>query len=98
MDVQTFNIVADTIAEECAVPRDKISPDSHVVDDLGLDSIDFLDLCHVLDVKLHIRVPFEQWVNDINAGKINTKEHFVVRNLVNEISKLIAQGDVGRSV
>jgi acyl carrier protein len=97
MDRKTFDIVADTIAEECAVPRDKITPDSHVVEDLGLDSIGFLDLCYTLDVKLHVRIPYEQWVNDINAGKINTKELFLVSNLVNEISKLIAQRDAGQS-
>ena len=69
MDSETFNIVADTIAEECAVPRDKITPDSHVIDDLGLDSIAFLDTCYALDVKLNIKIPFAQWVSDINAGK-----------------------------
>jgi acyl carrier protein len=88
---QTFQTVAETIAEECAVPREKITPDSHIVDDLGLDSISFLDLCYALDVKFEIKIPFEQWVNDINAGKINSKDHFIVRNLVEEISKLLAQ-------
>jgi acyl carrier protein len=94
---QTFNILADAIAEECAVPREKITPDSHVVDDLGLDSIALLDLCYALDVKFDIRIPFEEWVNDINAGRINSKDHFIVGNLVNEINKLIAQRDAGRS-
>jgi acyl carrier protein len=86
----TFEVVADTIAEECEVARDRITPDSHVVEDLGLDSLAFLDLCYALDVKLHIKLPFEQWVNDINAGKIDAKTHFVLRNLVSEIDKVIA--------
>lgn len=97
MDRQTFDVIADVISEECAVPREKITLDSHVVDDLGLDSIGFLDLCHALDVKLNIKIPFEQWVNDINAGKTNPKDLFIVRNLVDEISKLIVQGDADRS-
>ena len=86
----TFEVVADTIAEECEVARDRITPDSHVVEDLGLDSLAFLDLCYALDTKLHIKLPFEQWVNDINAGKIDAKAHFVLRNLVSEIDKVIA--------
>lgn len=80
MTSNTFEIVADTIAEECAVPREKITPDAHVIDDLGLDSIAFLDLCFALDMKLNIKIPFDQWVNDINSGKINAKDQFILRN------------------
>ena len=36
----------------------EITPDSHVIDDLGLDSIAFLDTCYALDVKLNIKIPF----------------------------------------
>lgn len=92
----TFDIVADTIAEECAVPRDKITPDSHVVNDLGLDSIAFLDLCYALDSKLNIKIPFEEWVNAVNSGQIDSKEHFILRNLVAEISKLVAERESSR--
>lgn len=85
----TFDVVADTIAEECAVSREKITPESHVVDDLGLDSISFLDLCYSLDTKLDIKMPYEEWVNDINSGKISSKDLFVLRNIVSEIDKLV---------
>lgn len=98
MESETFNIVADTIAEECAVPRDKITPDSHVIDDLGLDSIAFLDTCYALDVKLNIKIPFEQWVSDINAGKSDLKELFKMRNLVAEIDKCVLNERTARSV
>lgn len=93
MTTNTFQIVADTIAEECGVPRDKITPDSHVIDDLNLDSIAFLDLCYALDVKLDIKLPFESWVNDINTGKVNSKDLFTLRNLVTELDKIIAQSN-----
>jgi acyl carrier protein len=89
----TLDIVADVIAEECSVPREKITPDSHLVDDLGLDSIAFLDVCYALDMKLNIKIPFSEWVNAINAGKIDAKEYFIMRNLVGEIEGLIAQRD-----
>src|SRR5450755_1782657 len=88
----TFTVLADTISEECGVPRDKITLDSHVVDDLGIDSIGFLDLCYALDTKLDIKIPFEQWVNDINSGKIKSDKHFIMRNLAIEIDKIIAAG------
>ncbi len=98
MGDETFNIVADTIAEECAVPRDKITPDSHVIDDLGLDSLAFLDVCYALDVKLNAKIPFEQWVGDINSGKIDSKELFRMRNLVAAIDKFVLSERTARQV
>jgi acyl carrier protein len=92
----TFDVVADVIAEECAIPRERITPDSHLVDDLGLDSIAFLDVCYALDTKLGIKIPFAEWVNAINAGKIDAKEYFILRNLVEEIDRLIAQPDAAQ--
>jgi acyl carrier protein len=96
MPSETFDIVADTIAEECAVPRDKITPDSHVIDNLGLDSIAFLDVCYALDVKLNVKIPFEQWVSDINSGKVDSKELFIMRNLVAEIDKFVLKDRAAR--
>jgi acyl carrier protein len=89
----TFEIVADAIAEECAVPREKITPESHLVDALGLDSIAFLDVCYALDMKLNIKIPFAEWVNAVNTGKADAKEYLILRNLVGEIDRLIAQPD-----
>src|SRR5205807_893971 len=40
----TFDQVANIIAETCDIPRDTITPESHAIDDLGIDSLDFLDI------------------------------------------------------
>jgi len=45
----TFNKIADIIAETCDIPRDTITPDSHAIDDLGIDSLDFLDIAFAID-------------------------------------------------
>jgi acyl carrier protein len=92
----TFDIVADAIAEECAVTRESITPDSHLVDDLGLDSIAFLDICYALDMKLNIKIPFAEWVNAINAGNIDATQYFIMRNLVAELDGLIAQREAAQ--
>ncbi|MSP46941.1 MAG: acyl carrier protein, partial [Xanthobacteraceae bacterium] len=39
----TFETVANIIAETCDIARDTITLDSHAIDDLGIDSLDFLD-------------------------------------------------------
>jgi hypothetical protein len=37
----TFDTVANIISETCDIEREKITPDSHAIDDLGIDSLDF---------------------------------------------------------
>jgi acyl carrier protein len=90
MPSETFDIVADTISKECSVPRGQITPESHVVDDLGLDSIAFLDVCYELDTRLGVKIPYEQWVTDINTGKVDAKQLFIMQNLVAAVDKLVA--------
>ena len=38
----TFETVAGIISETCDIPREKITPQSHAIDDLGIDSLAFL--------------------------------------------------------
>ena len=47
-----FDRVAEIIAENADIPREKITPESHVIDDLGIDSLDFLDVVFALDQPL----------------------------------------------
>ena len=47
----TFDQVADIIAETCDIPRDTITPESHAIDDLGIDSLDFLDIAFAIVLK-----------------------------------------------
>jgi acyl carrier protein len=91
--LDVFEIVAQTMVEECEVPREKITPEAHVVDDLGLDSLAFLDVCYAIDVKLKIKIPYEEWVNGVNAGKVDTKTAFTLRAIVAEIELLLKQRD-----
>ena len=44
-----FNTVATIIAETCDIPREKITPNSHAINDLGIDSLDFLDVAFAID-------------------------------------------------
>src|SRR5207237_10290714 len=57
----TFETVANIIAETCDIPRDTIKPESHAIDDLGIDSLDFLDIAFAIDKAFGIKLPLEQW-------------------------------------
>jgi acyl carrier protein len=86
----TFDTVADTISEICDIPRENITPDSHAIDDLGIDSLDFLDVAFAIDKAFDIKMPLEQWIQDVNDGKATTEQYFVMKNLCARIDELIA--------
>jgi acyl carrier protein len=86
----TFETVADIISEICDIPRENISPESHAIDDLGIDSLDFLDVAFAIDQAFDIKMPLEKWVQDINDGKATTAQYFVMEKLCARIDELIA--------
>jgi acyl carrier protein len=86
----TFDQVATIIAETCDIPRDTITPDSHAIDDLGIDSLDFLDIAFAIDKAFGIKLPLEKWTQEVNDGKATTEQYFVLKNLCARIDELVA--------
>ena len=82
--------MANIIAETCDIPRDTIKPESHAIDDLGIDSLDFLDIAFAIDKAFGIKLPLEQWTQEVNDGKATTEQYFVLKNLCARIDDLVA--------
>ena len=87
----TFDKVADIIAETCDIPRDTITPESHAIDDLKIDSLDFLDIAFAIDKAFGIKLPLEQWTQEVNAGKASVEDYFLLKNLCSHIDDLVAK-------
>src|SRR5438105_1070799 len=85
----TFDQVATIIAETCDIPRDTITPESHAIDDLGIDSLDFLDIAFAIDKAFGIKLPLEKWTQEVNDGKATTEQYFVLKNLSARIDELL---------
>src|SRR5262245_20353037 len=86
----TFDTVAGIIAETCDIPREKIKPESHAINDLGIDSLDFLDIAFAIDKAFGIKMPLEQWTQEVNDGKATTEQYFQLNNLCTRIDELVA--------
>src|SRR4029078_8059668 len=86
----TFHTIANIIAETCDIPRDSIKPESHAINDLGIDSLDFLDIAFAIDKAFGIKLPLEQWTQEVNDGKATTDQYFVLKNLSARIDELVA--------
>ena len=86
----TFDKVAKIIADTSEIDIDKITPESHTIDDLGIDSLDFLDIVFAIDKEFGIKVPLEKWTQEVNDGKASTEQYFVLGNLCARIDELVA--------
>ena len=86
----TFDTIANIIAETCDIPRDSIKLESHAINDLGIDSLDFLDIAFAIDKAFGIKIPLEQWTQEVNDGKATTDQYFVLKNLSARIDELVA--------
>ena len=86
----TFDTVATIIAETCDIPKDDIKPESHAINDLGIDSLDFLDIAFAIDKAFAIKLPLERWTQEVNDGVATTDQYFVLQNLCARIDDLIA--------
>ena len=86
----TFEKVAKIIADTSEIDIATITPESHTIDDLGIDSLDFLDIVFAIDKEFGIKVPLEKWTQEVNDGKASTEEYFVMKNLCAKIDALVA--------
>jgi acyl carrier protein len=87
----TFEKVAAIISETSEIPLEDISPKSHTIDDLGIDSLDFLDIVFAIDKSFGIKIPLEAWTEEVNKGQASADDYFVLEKLCERIDKLVAQ-------
>jgi acyl carrier protein len=88
--MSTFDQVANIIAETCDIPLETIKPESHAIEDLGIDSLDFLDIAFAIDKAFGIKLPLEKWTQEVNDGKASAEHYFVLGNLSARIDELVA--------
>ena len=86
----TFDTVAQVIHETSDIPLADIKPEAHAIDDRGIDSLDFLDIVFALDKKFGIKIPLEQWTQEVNKGNASVEDYFVLKNLSDRIDEIVA--------
>jgi len=55
--------IVDILADQLGISSEKISNDSKLVEDLGADSLDTVEIVHVLEDKFAIEIPDEDIVS-----------------------------------
>ena len=93
----TYERIAAIIAETASVEPGRITQTAHVINDLGIDSLDFLDIVFAIDKEFGIKVPVEEWTEQVNAGTAPAEQFFVLGPLADRIDELVlgARGSKG---
>lgn len=63
--------VHKALAEGMGIDADQIANDQHLIDDLGMDSIDAIDICMAVEDEFDLEIP------DDDTEKINTVQDIV---------------------
>src|SRR5689334_6266349 len=79
IDDRVLSVVKRCVAESLALPPAGVSLESRLVDDLGADSLDFVDIVFMLDRELDIRVRETEFNFltrlDFSSPEVMTGEH-----------------------
>jgi acyl carrier protein len=87
----TFEKVAEIISKTSDVEPERIKPEAHIIKDLEIDSLAFLDIAFEIDQAFKIQIPVEKWMEEINQGNVSTDEYFILKNLCARIDQLAGE-------
>ena len=73
---QTFETIAAIIAETASVDRAKITPEAHVINDLGIDSLAAIEWGMTIEDAFGISLPEDAWQHVTTYGDV---EELVLR-------------------
>ena len=66
-DTEIINIINDSMIKQFEFDPDSMTPDAHLVNDLGMDSLDFVDLVVVLQNAFELKLRDEPKVRQIET-------------------------------
>ena len=67
---EIFDIIKEYFVSQFEVPEDKIAMEALLKDDLGLDSIDALDMIGMLEARLDMEIEGEELKNIRTVGDV----------------------------
>jgi acyl carrier protein len=85
----TFDVVADIIERSCYVPREAITLDSNLLADLGMDSLDVLDLVFAIEETFGVDLPVGEWLHAVQMQEAAAERYFVIREICACIDVLV---------
>lgn len=72
IDSEIVRLIDTSLAEEFELDAAAMTPDAHIYEDLGLDSLDMVDMVVVLEKAFHFKIREEEAIREIRTlGQIH---------------------------
>ena len=68
--MNTIEKISSLIAEQLGIEKDKITPDSEIVKDLGADSLDVVEMLMSIEDEFEIEIPDEKIESLKTVGQV----------------------------
>jgi acyl carrier protein len=85
----TFDIVGEIIVVTCDVPRERITADCNLLNDLGIDSLGLLEVAFAVDNAFGVAIPIDRWLHAIHMGQASSDQFFVMKEFCDRIDALV---------
>jgi acyl carrier protein len=79
-DSELIEAVNDVFADSFEIPREKITPQAQIFADLGLDSLDVVDLVAAIQKKFNVQVRDDERVRSIRTMQDLYNYLILIRN------------------
>ena len=66
----TYDKVKEMIAHQLNVDADKVTPESKIIEDLGADSLDMIEMLVALEDEFHVSVPDDKAEGLVTVGDV----------------------------
>jgi len=66
-DSEIIRLIDTSLAEEFELDQATLTPDAHIYEDLGLDSLDMVDMVVVLEKAFHFKIREEEAIREIRT-------------------------------
>ncbi len=87
---EVLNFVIETIAESSGIEKEKIKPDSTLFGDLGLNSVDLVDILYTLEMEYDISLKIRDFERDAER-LLNGKPYKIDRKITEDGVRVLVQ-------
>jgi acyl carrier protein len=85
----TLERVAEIVVLTCDVPRERITAECNLLNDLGIDSLGILEVAFAVENAFGVAIPIDRWLHAIHMGQTSSDQYFVMKEFCGKIDALV---------
>ena len=89
MKATTLETLSEIIQEICEDDIGQLQLDQNLLSDLGIDSLDLLDITYEIDRRFDITLPIDDWADQVGLDEKMVAEYFKLENVCLYIEHLV---------